>query len=180
MLEAEAIGSEASVDEAVNAVSWAHQLAGLAPVAQAPFVHTALAGLHRQLAKPKHKKEPITTEMLAAIVHATKDTLTDVHFAAIALIAFSAFLRCDQIINIRCCDMVFKSNVMVVNLPKSKTDQFREGASVLVAHTGAHTCPVAMMEHYFLMASLDHSSVDYVFEGLCPLSQENGLGNQGS
>ena len=162
---AEATGSKASVDEAVNAVSWAHQLAGLAPVAQAPFVRTVLAGLHRQLAKPKPKKEPITAEMLAAIVHATKDTLTDVRYAAIALIAFSAFLRCDEIINIRCCDIVFKPDVMVVNLPKSKTDQLREGASVLVARTGAHTCPVAMMERYFSMASLDHSSVDYVFRG---------------
>ena len=163
---AETTVSKAAVDEAVNAVSWAHQLAGLASVAQAPFVHTILAGLHSQLAKPKHKKEPITTEILSAIVHAAKDTLTDVRLAAIALVAYSAFLRCDEIINICCCDIVFKPDVMVVNLPKSKTDQFRDAASVLVARTNSHTCPVAMMERYFAMASLDHTSVDYTFRGI--------------
>ena len=74
---AKATGSKPSVDETVNAVSWAHQVAGLARVTQAPFVRSVLAGLHRQLAKPKHKKAPITAEMLAAIVHATWDTLID-------------------------------------------------------------------------------------------------------
>ena len=53
---AESTASKAAVEEAVNAISWAHQLAGMAPITTAPFVRTVLAGLQRQLAKPIQKK----------------------------------------------------------------------------------------------------------------------------
>ena len=48
--------SRASVEEAVNAISWAHQLAGLPPISSSAFVRATLAGLQRKLAKPKVKK----------------------------------------------------------------------------------------------------------------------------
>ena len=36
----------------------------------------------------------------------------------------------------------------------SKTDQYREGSSLVVARIGTPTCPVAMMERYFSMGGL--------------------------
>ena len=53
-----------------------------------------------------------------------------------------------------------------MSLPSSKTDQFRDGASVLVARTNSATCPVAMMERYYALASLKHTSSDYIFRGI--------------
>ena len=43
---------------------------------------------------------------------------------------------------------------MVVKIVSSKTDQFREGASLVIARTGTLTCPVGMMERYYNMAGL--------------------------
>ncbi len=60
--------SKSAVEEAVNAVSWVHQLAGMLPVTESLFVRATLAGLKRKLAKPKARKEPVTVEMLAALV----------------------------------------------------------------------------------------------------------------
>ena len=45
--------SRAAVEVAVNAVSWAHQMAGLQPISSSPVVRAVLGGLQRQLAKPK-------------------------------------------------------------------------------------------------------------------------------
>ena len=65
---AETTESGAALETAVKAKSWEQQMAGLQPISSSLFVHTVLAGLEMQLAKPKAKKSPITSEMSASIV----------------------------------------------------------------------------------------------------------------
>ena len=49
-------------------MSGVHQLSGLEPISQSPFVHATVAASKRSLAKPKVRKEPVTVEMLAMLV----------------------------------------------------------------------------------------------------------------
>ena len=65
-------GSRASVEEAVYALSWIHEAAGLPSPIDDPFVQTVLGGggLRRMLASPTVKKQPITSEMLSDMVQA--------------------------------------------------------------------------------------------------------------
>ena len=70
------------------------------------------------------------------------------------------FLRCDEL---RCNDIVFNEQGMVVKIVSSKTDQFREGASLVIACTGTTTCPVGMMERYYNMAGLVPASPEKLF-----------------
>lgn len=53
--------SSAAVSEAINAIAWVQRLAGVEPVSQNQLVKSVSEGFQ---AKPKKKKEPITTEML--------------------------------------------------------------------------------------------------------------------
>ena len=71
--------SKAAIEEAVNALAWAHSLSGLPSPAANPFVQVVLDGLRRTYAKPVRKKEPFTVEMLTAIVNdaMANDTLRD-------------------------------------------------------------------------------------------------------
>ena len=163
---AETTESRAAVEAAANAVSWVHQLAGLEAITASPFVRAVLAGLQRKLAKPKKKKEPVTPDMLVAIARSCGDSLSDLRLLAMAVFAFAAFLRCNELINLRCCDISFSSESMSVSLPKSKTDQYREGSSVLVARSSTATCPVGIMERYFKKAALDHTTTKFVFRGI--------------
>ena len=64
----EASRSKSAVEEAVNAVSWVQQISGLQPISQSPFVRATLSGLQRKLAKPRVRKEAITTDILSALV----------------------------------------------------------------------------------------------------------------
>ena len=163
---ADSTKSRAAVEVAVNAISWAHQMAGLQPISSSPFLRSVLAGLQRQLARPIVKKEPITVEILAAMVNSSDGSLTDLRLVSMALLAFSAFLRCDELIKLRVCDVSFAAGSMTINLPKSKTDQFRDGSAVVVARSGTQTCPVAMLEQYFEKAALKLGSTDLVFRGI--------------
>ena len=52
----ETLHSWSVVQEAVNVVSWVHQLSGLETVAQSPFVQATVAGLKHSLAKTKVRK----------------------------------------------------------------------------------------------------------------------------
>ena len=68
--------------------------------------------------------------------------------AATVLLSFAAFLRYNEIAKLRCRDINFAAdhNIMSVHIQSSKTDQFQQGDSVLVARTGSKTCPVSMLE----------------------------------
>ena len=137
--------SRAAVETAVTAASSAHQLAGLRPVSCFPFVQVVLSGLQRTLAKPKKKKEPVTVEMLAALVQSSDGSLTDLRVMAMVILAFAAFLHCDELVKLRCCNVLFNPSGLSINLPRSKTDQYREGSFVLIAPSSTPTCPVAML-----------------------------------
>lgn len=64
----EETNSKAAVEETCNALSWVHASAGLSSPSVDPFVKATLEGLQRSLAKPVVKKEPVTVDMLEAIV----------------------------------------------------------------------------------------------------------------
>ena len=48
------------------------------------------------------------------------------------MLAFAAFLRYDEMARLRCCDIAFSNKSMSVHILSSKTDQYRQGDSVLV------------------------------------------------
>ena len=174
--------SWSAVQEAVNAVSWVHQLSGFEPIARSPFVQATVDGLKRKLAKPKVKKEPVTVEMLAALVNSLGQppSLSDVRLAASCLLAFAGFLRFDELARLRCCDIKFGEASMTVHITASKTDQYRQGDSIMVARTGTSTCPVAMMEKYYATASLSHSSSWPLFRGITRTKSGERLRSTGS
>ena len=92
----------------------------------------------------------ITVEMLQAIVCDVRkdDTLANLRLAAVCLISFAGFLRFDEVANIRPCDLAFDEDHSTIQIPRSKTDQMRQGNEVIIARTGIDTCPVAMLESY--------------------------------
>ena len=98
----EETSSKAAVEEACNALSWVHSSVGLMPITADPFVKAALEGLQRTLAKAVVKKEPVTTEMLEAIVLDAKSSgsLSDLRLATACLLGFAGFLRFDELINL--------------------------------------------------------------------------------
>ena len=68
---AESTRSKAATEEAAYVLAWAHTMAGVTSSTENPFVKTALEGLRRTLSKPVQKKEPITMDMLKAMVQGT-------------------------------------------------------------------------------------------------------------
>ena len=162
---ADCSGSKAAVEEACNAVAWFHSTAGLPSPTASPFVCATREGLQRSLAKPTVKKAPVTAEMLGAIARNAElsQSLADLRLATACLLAFAAFLRFDELINLRPCDCVVGQGSMSIRIDRSKTDQLRKGDEVMVARTGDLTCPVAMLEKYLQRTGMTLQDQAYLF-----------------
>ena len=130
-----------------------------------PFIRATLDGLRRSLARPVTKKEPVTVEILEAIVKDAEQSgsLSDLRLATACLLSFPGFLRFSELINLRPCDVSISGEWMKIYIPKSKTDQLRQGDELVVARTGSHTCPVAMLERYMLRTGMSREDDRFLF-----------------
>ncbi|KAL5496816.1 hypothetical protein EMCRGX_G013176 [Ephydatia muelleri] len=136
----------------LHALSWFHGLAGLQQLGGLPLVKPTMEGLKRMLAKPKVQKEPVMANILKAMVEATgpEPPLSDVRLLAVWLVAFAGFLHCNELIKLKCYDITFNAEGIVINVQSSKTDQYRECASLVTAHTGSETCLYSRLRELLL------------------------------
>ena len=110
----------------------------------------------------------MTTEILADMVQDTnkQPTLSNLRITTFSLLAFAGFLRFDEAIHIRACHVEISTDMVRILLPRSKTDQLRQGQEVLVARTNTATCPVAMLERYMAAAEITPGSESFLFRGI--------------
>ena len=161
----EVVQSKAAVEEACNATSWMHACAGLVSPMADSFVRTTLEGLQRSLAKPAVKKEPITVEMLEAIVSDAQQsgTLMDLRLATACLLGFAGFLCFNELVNLKPCNLEIRDDMLRIRIGRSKTDQLRQGDEVLIARTSSRTCPVAILESYMKQTGMSWDDHRFLF-----------------
>ena len=161
--------TSAPVEEAVNALSWAYQVAVIEDPTDHPLVKQIVAGAKRMLAHRVTKKEPITAEILHKLVdNSISDNaeLPAVRTIAICLLGYAGFFRFSEIASLKESDIGIYNDHMEVFVESSKTDQFRDGAWVPIACTHSKICLVAMMERYCCLAESKGDSDKYLFRGL--------------
>ena len=135
---------------------------------ESKFLKLILDGTKRILARPVNRKEPVTPDMLSSIVSKfDSGTVKDLRICSMFVLAYAGFLRFDELSNIKLCDIEMFDSHMKIFLEKSKTDQFREGAWVIVSATGKQTCPVNLMRKYLQCTdSLNVDQNNFVFRPL--------------
>ena len=101
--------------------------------------------------------------MIPAIVQDTKrnNSLANIRFATVCLLGFAGFLRYVELANIKPCDLQLSPSCLTIKVPKSKTDQLKQGSEVAIARTGSDTCPV--LEVYLKRCDIDLSSELFLF-----------------
>ncbi|MCG8626070.1 MAG: hypothetical protein MJE68_29245 [Proteobacteria bacterium] len=161
--------TSAPIEEAVNSLSWAHQMAVVEDPTDHPLIKQVLAGAKRILAHKTTKKEPITPDILcrmyAKFVTPTTE-LPTIRTMAICLLGYAGFLRFSELASLRECDVTFYEGHMEIFVESSKTDQFREGAWVPIARTNSDICPVSMLERYFHLGNIQGNTDKLLFRGL--------------
>ena len=164
------LGQSASTSSPINSafysISWAHKLAGVEDPTSQQLPKLVRESLLRSLGHGDNKKWPVTTEMLQSLVSrflTVNASLLDIRFLTFCLIAYAGFLRFDELINIRRCDLVFYDAYVSIFLEKSKTDVYRDGRWVVIASTGSVCCPVNMLMKYLHEAHIETDSQLLIF-----------------
>ena len=123
----------------------------------------------------------MTADMLKAMVEGagSAPSLREVRLLAVCLVVFAGFVRRDELVKLKCADVTFNAKGMVVKIESSKTEQYRDGTSLVIARTGQVMCPVGMMERYFCMGEVDHSSWTKLFRGIAEAKDGERLRNNG-
>ena len=115
---AESAKSKAAVEEAANAIAWLHSAAGIPNPGDQPFVTVVVDELHRMLAKPTIKKEPISVNNIMLMVMAEDatrhETLSNVRLTAACLLAYAGFLHFDELAKLRPVDLLFDNQKLTV------------------------------------------------------------------
>ena len=177
----EKLKSKSAVEDAINALNWVHSLAGVQSPTHSPLVKATAEGLRRALARPVQKKTPMSVGILSEIVKDAEShpCLSNIRLAAVCLLAFSGFLRFDELIQLRPSDITITDEMMAVKIRRSKTDQLRQGDEVLIARTPNSTCPVAMLERYMRIADIDQHSELFLFRAITKTKHGEKLRSSG-
>ena len=113
--------------------------------------------LRIQGAQPIRERSEITKEILEAIATTFKPTYDELNLRTAFCVAFAAFLQPSEFTweswdaNKHTTHMTresvqFTTEGVLLHLPKSKTDQFRQGHTIPLAFSGDSTCPVKALQ----------------------------------
>ena len=159
--------SLASIQSAAFGVAWAHQKACLPSPLQHPMVKQLLEACKRILGtSPRNRKTPLTAAQVREVVlQFGRGNPSELQVACLIALGFTAFLRWDDLKNLKRQHLQFTRDHLSITLTKRKNDQFREGSVILVARTGSRACPVSLTESFLLVGR--HKESDYLFRKVC-------------
>jgi integrase len=161
------------------AIKWFHELHGYKYEA-GPYVSNLIQTAKRMPKTQVVRKDPISPEMLIELCKSLEhnNDLAVTRDLSIML-SYAGFLRYDEVSNIKFSDVVFEDTHLSIKIRKSKTDQFRDGNTVLVAKGTTIACPVSMLKKYLTQANINWTKEQFLFrplhrsKGTCKLITKN-------
>lgn len=102
------------------------------------------------------KRDPVSTEMLINLCYMYLDStdLAVVRDLTMILLGYSRFLRYDELSSLPYSDVQVKHDYLILNISKSKTDQFRQGHEVLISKGNTVACPYEMSLRYIRVSDI--------------------------
>ena len=110
-----------------------------------PFVQLAFEGCQRLCETETTKKEAITSDMIKTLVtkYGGKNyTIPDLIFLLTCLLGFAGFLRIDKLLDVKLKHIKLQESHLEILIPKSNTDQHREGHVVYISRIKSECRPV--------------------------------------
>ena len=140
--------SVATINCAFYAFKWIHLLAGVDSPTLHPTVIAVKEGAVRLASQPTvNRKEPLEAHHLKLLAAETNlEDLLQLRNLVMFILAFSGFLRSSELCVIRSRDVQFNEGYVKISIEKSKTDQLREGRSVVIAESSSITCPCSLLK----------------------------------
>ena len=144
--------------QAQRALKWVHDLVPLeSNPADSPLVRNIVEASKRAHHAVSCEKQPISVDALAKIVakYTTLDSdLKDLRTALLFTLGFFGLFRASELVSIKAKDITINTDHLIILVPKSKTDQYRNGNKVYIVQTNGPMCPHTLLLRYFSLANI--------------------------
>lgn len=171
-------GSSVSVVQcALYSIKWAHKLLGADDPTINSFVTNLIETAKRQASKTTVKKDIVTSSQIIKLCEKymeNKDIQVWRDLAYIVL-SYSGFFRSDEVLSLKSSDIDFQEDFMTIRVRSSKTDQYRQGNTVVISSGHTSACPVKTLQTYFRMGNIESGTDDYIFRPLYCNKGKKGL-----
>lgn len=172
----ELTNSSSSIITAFYAINWFHKLAGVTSPTLHPTVIAVKEGAIRMSAREVHRKEPLETEHLKDLASQTNlADLVQLRNFVMFVLSFSAFLRSEEVLELKRSDIKFESDHISIRIAKSKNDQLREGQTVVIANTMGEISPTELLRSYLSKAGILDNSNEYIFRPIYASKKQKKL-----
>lgn len=140
--------SMATLTRRLAALSKAHSLQGKPSSTSSELVKLTFRGIRRQHGKPQSRVAALTKEDLIVALAAIPDDLRGCRDKAVLMVGFCAALRRSELCRVRVEDIQWRSEGLILTLPRSKVDQSGEGRAIGVPYGRGRICPVTILQDW--------------------------------
>ena len=127
--------SKFSIKLGLVSIKWVNSFFPGAPRLDDPFLNRIVSSAQKNCLSRKNQKEPLSKEMMRKILTlGPNPSLRDVRDALIPAISYSLLLRNDELRHLTCRNIMKKPNGFEFKIESSKTDVFRKGKTLYLAH----------------------------------------------
>lgn len=127
-----------------------------------PLVQKTLQGMRRRHGEPGQKAKPLSLDDVSALVawiNRQPPGLLQTRNRALILTAFFGAFRRSELVALRCENLEWFGEGVVVTLPRSKTDQTGQGVQRPLPASDSELCPVAALKAWKEMAGVESGVV---------------------
>ncbi len=135
------------------AISYAHDLAGIASPTTAKMVRVVLGGIRRARGAKPAQKAPATAERVTTMLASIPDTLRGKRDRALLALGFAGAFRRSELVALQLADLAFEPDGMRVQIRQSKTDQEGQGQEIAVPR-GTKLRPVRAVQAWIKAARI--------------------------
>ena len=136
------------------AISKAHASKNLNSPTRSHLVRTTLQGIRRVHRTTPRRARPLLKDDLFAILDLTHESPRDIRDRALLLIGFAGGFRRSELVSIVRSDIEMRTEGLVVNIRRSKTDQVGAGRSVGIPIGRTRWCPVQALAHWLTISRI--------------------------
>lgn len=157
---AEYLAAHAASHSVASLVRWmaslakAHRAKGFTDPTKSELVQSVLRGIRRRNGSAQARAKPLLRDDLFTLLDALKGDLRSDRDRALLLIGFAGGFRRSELVGLDVADIEAVKQGLILNVRRSKTDQFGIGRQVGIPFGRGRHCPVQAMDTWMAVTRL--------------------------
>lgn len=149
----------ATLARRLASISKAHRARGLPSPVSSEIVRAAFRGVRRELGTAQRQAKPLLKDDLLDILDRLPETAKGIRDRALLLIGFAGGFRRSELIGIDFGHVEHVRQGIIVNLPRSKTDQEARGRKVGIPFGRSRHCPVKSLQAWLDLSGISAGAI---------------------